>query len=44
MANRKPYPSDISNEEWGLRSSVSGTRSRGCPQCNHDLREVLNGF
>src|SRR3954454_16663036 len=44
MANRKPYPSDVSDEEWGFVAPYLALVREDAPQRTHDLREVLNGL
>jgi transposase len=44
MANRKPYPSDVSNEEWAFVAPYLALVREDAPQRNHDLREVFNGL
>ena len=44
MPNRKPYPSDVSDNEWAFVASYLALLREDAPQRNHDLREVLNGL
>jgi transposase len=44
MATRKPYPSDVSDEEWHFVAPYLALVREDAPQRNHDLREVLNGL
>ena len=44
MATRKPYPSDVSDEEWIFVAPYLALVREDAPQRNHDLREVLNGL
>ena len=44
MPNRKPYPSDVSNEEWAFVAPYLALLREDAPQRTHDLREVLNGL
>src|SRR5215204_6660938 len=44
MPNRKPYPSDVSNEEWAFVAPYLALVREDAPQRTHDLREVLNGL
>jgi len=44
MATRKPYPSDVSDEEWAFVTPYLALVREDAPQRNHDLREVLNGL
>ena len=41
---RKPYPSDVSDEEWNFVASYLTLMSQQAPQREHDLREVFNGM
>lgn len=42
--NRKPYPSDVSDEEWAFVAPYLTLMSEDAPQRNHSLREVFNGL
>ncbi|MBI4496687.1 MAG: IS5 family transposase [Chloroflexi bacterium] len=44
MSTRKPYPSDISDDEWSLVAPYLTLAAEDAPQRRHDLREVLNGL
>jgi transposase len=44
MATRKPYPSDVSDEEWAFVAPYLALLREDAPQRTHDLREVLNGL
>ena len=44
MATRRPYPSDVSNEEWKFVAPYLALVREDAPQREHDLREVLNGL
>src|ERR671916_47083 len=44
MASRKPYPSDVSDEEWVFVAPFLALVREDAPQRNHDLREVFNGL
>jgi transposase len=44
MEARKPYPSDVSDEEWAFVAPYLALVSEGAPQRRHDLREVFNGL
>ena len=44
MPNRKPYPSDVSDEEWAFVAPYLALVREDAPQRAHDLREVLNGL
>lgn len=41
---RKPYPSDVSDEEWALVSPYLTLLSQEAGQREHSLREVFNGL
>ncbi|MCW5969290.1 MAG: IS5 family transposase [Blastocatellales bacterium] len=40
---RKPYPSDVSDEEWALVAPYLTLMTEEAPQRNYALREVFNG-
>ena len=44
MATRKPYPSDVSDEEWAFVAPYLALVREDDPQRDHDLREVFNGL
>jgi transposase len=44
MPTRKPYPSDVSDEEWAFAAPYLALVREDAPQRSHDLREVLNGL
>jgi transposase len=44
MPNTKPYPSDVSDEEWAFVAPYLALVREDAPQRNHDLREILNGL
>jgi transposase len=44
MPTRKPYPSDVSDEEWAFVAPYLALVREDAPQRNHDLREVFNGL
>jgi transposase len=44
MPNRKPYPSDVSDEEWAFVAPYLALVREDAPQRDHDLREVFNGL
>jgi transposase len=44
MSNRKPYPSDVSDEEWAFVAPYLTLMREDAPQRDHDLREVFNGL
>src|SRR5215472_3471173 len=39
---RKPYPSDVSDEEWAFVAPYLALVRADAPQRRHDLREVFN--
>jgi transposase len=41
---RKPYPSDISDDEWAFVAPYLTLMRADAPQREHDLREVLNAL
>ncbi len=41
---RKPYPSDVSDEEWLFVAPYLTLMDETAPQRRHDLREVFNGL
>ena len=40
---RKPYPSDVTDEEWALVAPYLTLMKEDAPQREHDMREVFNG-
>ncbi len=42
--DRKPYPSDVSNEEWAFVAPYLALVREDAPQRVHDLREVFNAL
>jgi transposase len=42
--NRKPYPSDVSDEEWEFVAPYLTLMREDAPQREHRLREVFNGL
>jgi transposase len=42
--SRKPYPSDVSDEEWASVAPSLTLTSEDAPQRRHDLREVFDGL
>jgi transposase len=44
MPNRKPYPSDVSDEEWTFVAPYLALVREDAPQRAHELREVFNGL
>jgi transposase len=41
---RKPYPSDVTDEEWDFVAPYLTLMREDAPQRGHDLREVFNGM
>ena len=41
---RKPYPSDVSDDEWGFVAPYLTLMSEDAPQRTYSLREVFNGL
>jgi transposase len=41
---RKPYPSDVSDEEWAFVAPYLSLMTEEAPQRTHALREVVNGL
>jgi transposase len=44
MSTRKPYPSDVSDEEWAFVAAYLTLMTEDAPQREHSLREVFNGL
>src|SRR5256885_7272656 len=44
MMIRKPYPSDVSDDEWSFVAPYLTLMTEEAPQREHDLREVFNGL
>src|SRR5579871_6496863 len=42
--NRKPYPSDVSDEEWAFVAPYLTLMREDAPQGDYSLREVFNGL
>jgi transposase len=42
--SRKPYPSDVSDDEWAFIAPYLTLMSEDAPQRDHSLREVFNGL
>jgi hypothetical protein len=41
---RKPYPSDVSDDEWSLVVSYLTLMTETAPQRDHCLRELFNAL
>ncbi len=44
MTTRKPYPSDVSDDEWAFVAPYLTLMTADAPQRVHDLREVVGGL
>jgi transposase len=44
MNERKPYPSDVSDEEWSFAAPYLTLMSEEAPQRRYELREMLNAL
>ena len=44
MSTRKPYPSDVSDEEWAFVAPYLSLLPPDAGQREHSLREVFNGI
>jgi transposase len=44
VTSRKPYPSDVSDEEWAFVAPYLTLMREDAPQREHDLREVFNAL
>jgi transposase len=44
METRRPYPSDVTDDEWAFVSPYLVLMMSTAPQRDHDLREVFNGL
>ena len=42
--NRKPYPSDVSDDEWSFVAPYLTLITEQAPQRKHELRELFNGL
>ncbi|MCA1565874.1 MAG: transposase [Acidobacteria bacterium] len=42
--SRKPYPSDVSDDEWAFVAPYLTLMTEDAPQREHSLREVFNGL
>ena len=43
-SSRKPYPSDVTDDEWAFVSPYLVLMTEAAPQREHSLREVFNGL
>ncbi|HLM77706.1 MAG TPA: transposase, partial [Rubrobacteraceae bacterium] len=44
MPNRKPYPTDVSDEEWAFVAPYLALVREDAPQRIHDLRKVFDAL
>ena len=44
MDTRKPYPTDVSDEEWAFVAPYLTLMTPEAPQRTHDLRAVFNAL
>lgn len=44
MSERKPYPSDVTDDEWAFVAPYLTLMTEDAPQRDHALREVFNGL
>lgn len=44
MAKRKPYPTDMSNEEWSFAAPYLTLMDVEAPQRKYELREMFNAL
>jgi transposase len=44
LPSRKPYPTDVSDEEWASVAPYLSLIRQDAPQRRHDPREVFNGL
>ena len=44
MPHRKPYPTDVSNEEWAFVAPYLALIRQDAPQRSHGLREVFDAL
>jgi transposase len=44
MPNRRPYPTDVSDEEWAFVAPYLALIRQDAPQRTHDLREVFDAL
>ena len=42
--DRKPYPSDVSDDKWAFVAPYLTLMTEEAPQRQHSLREVFNGL
>ena len=44
MLTRKPYPSDVSDDEWTFVAPYLRLMTEDAPQRKHNVREIFNGL
>ena len=44
MPNRRPYPTDVSDEEWAFVAPYLALIRQDASQRTHDLREVFDAL
>ena len=44
MPDRKPYPTDVSDEEWAFVAPYPALVREDAPQRHHGLREVFDAL
>jgi hypothetical protein len=44
MAKRKPYPTEVSDEEWSFAAPYLGVMNKDAPQRRYELREMFTGL
>jgi transposase len=44
VSSRKPYPTDVSDDEWAFVAPYLSLMTEEAPQRRHDLREVFNAL
>ena len=44
MPNRKPYPTDVSDEEWAFVAPYLALVREDAPQRTHNLRKVIDAL
>ncbi|MHA7685322.1 IS5 family transposase [Cupriavidus sp. PET2-C1] len=44
MTKRRPYPTDVSDEEWSFVAPYLTLMDEGAPQRRHELRELFNAL
>jgi transposase len=44
MTERKPYPTDVSDEEWSLAAPYPTLMNEDAPQRRYELRKMFNAL